>query len=452
MRELTPDAARVRDALPAIAQMFSAGDLRWQARLLEVSEWAERIEDPYSRDDARMRVALMQHHAVLHAGDVAGARSQLDVAEGCLERLGAFVADDDARRRHADQEWALVFTRAQLEQAVGDFERAAELGQRCLDLAPDTLDPAGRLRRSITLAAASALASEDFVGAVAGYERAVELFRREEPQELSTVMTGLAQAYLMAGRLDDAERAAARAEGLAPAALEEQLALRQVRAHIGMLRQHEGSAAGLAAYADSVDERASARHRDLAAHARVAALHVDASLVEARQAATEHLAEMRAERGPDAVVRALSRLAAVTQDLALATGGEEGLHLHHAALASLDEAAALAADGQFPLQLPRIRAVVAEYVAQWHQHIDGTNIQLLRTVLDQAREAAASLQHYARSAANAADRRDLALQYSEHAVAVAFDLAFRLGEQQMLGEMIEARAGDVVLPVGVGEP
>ena len=52
----------------------------------------------------------------------------------------------------------------------------------------------------------------------------------------------------------------------------------------------------------------------------------------------------------------------------------------------------------------------------------------------------------------AAVTQDLALQYSEHAVAVAFDLAFRLGERQMLGEMIETRAGDVVLPVGVGEP
>ncbi|WP_297742177.1 hypothetical protein [uncultured Tessaracoccus sp.] len=52
----------------------------------------------------------------------------------------------------------------------------------------------------------------------------------------------------------------------------------------------------------------------------------------------------------------------------------------------------------------------------------------------------------------AAITQDLALQYSEHAVAVVFDLAFRLGEQQMLGEMIEARAGDVVLPAGVGEP
>ena len=190
--------------------------------------------------------------------------------------MGAFVADDDDRRHHADQEWALVFTRAQLDQAVGEVESAAELGQRCLDLSPNTLDPAGRLRRSVTLAAASALARQDFVEAVAGYERAVELFRREEPQGLSTVVVGLAQAYLMAGRLDDAERTAARAEGLTPATHDEQIALRQVRAHIGMLRQHEGSAEGLHAYADFVDERASARQRELATQARVAALHVDA--------------------------------------------------------------------------------------------------------------------------------------------------------------------------------
>lgn len=455
MPELTPRAVEVRDELGEIAQLFARGDLRWQARLAKISESVDHIDDPFSRDDATMRVALFRHAALLHAGDPAGARAQLDLSEAALTRLGQFVTDDAGRRRHTDQLWTLIYNRAQLEQATGDFEQAAALGERCRALAGDTMDPAQRIRQSMVLNAATALARQDFVAAMSEYEQAVDRYRAEEPAGLSVVLLGLAQAQLMAGRLEEAERSADRAESLLGADLDQQLALQQLRAQLGFLRQRADSADGLAGYAGAVDERASRAQRQLGAQAAVTSLHASGDLAAAREAALALVDETRAGGDPDALSNALLRLAAVTQDLALTTHGDEGTALHHAALAALQQAADRVAHQQLPLQAARIEATGADFVAQWHPVVDGTNIQLLRVALDRARAAAQRLEAFAATAETAPERRDLAIQYSEQPVRVAFDLAFRLGEKVILSELIEQRAARVPTrlgAVGAGDP
>lgn len=445
MEELSPEAVWVRDAVVELQGWMSTGDARWPARLEEVTQRMRTISDPVSADDALARVTLLRAHAAQLHGDAAAALAELQQADAAVTRQLTRVDGAESARRLADHRWVIRFNRAQVLQAVGDFDEAARLGRLCLDDAEATLDPPGRHRHALVLDAATALARQDYAAALTGYRDAVHRFRTEEPESVGIVLLGLAQAEMVAGQLEAAARTAERAAPLLGDDQQAQLSLQQLRAQLDMQTSLRAAAASMDRFADAVDE-APAGHsadesREQADEARTRALHLAGRLEEGAALAQRQVAAARHGTDRQRLANALIRLAALTQDRALTEPNRsDGEPLHHAALAALEEAEPLLDDLGLVLQRLRVEATIADYVSQWHQVVDGTNVQLLHRAMQQAAEAAEALDGLARDGATAPDRRDLAATHAQRAHEVAFDLAFRVGAKEILAGMIERRA------------
>ena len=289
--------------------------------------------------------------------------------------------------------------------------------------------------------AALDLARGRLAEAVSGYRQAAELFRAEEPHELGTVLLGLAQAEMMMGSFDDAQRNLDRAAPLLDGDANQLASLREARAYIATRTGHTAASDLLRHYSAEATTELDPAHQSGARAADAVAMHVDGDLGEAKSRFDTLIAKAREDGDPMRLADMLVHASAATQDLALATGDPaHAEHLHHAAMALLAEAREVFDGGEHPLRVAAIEVAHADYVSQWHPHVDGINIQLLRSAFDRADAAAALLRAASLEMESAPARRDFAALHAAHGFEVACELAFRLGDKESLARLITDRA------------
>lgn len=443
MPQLSREAVRVRELIEAIGPLIQAGDPSWRRLFQQAQRVASKIKDPFSADDAATRIGVIASHLLLLQGDYAGAQAQLEAALAAIERQRGRVGVPTELTRLTDHEWTLRLNLSQLLQQIGDWDAAAACAQRCLDLASSTLDPDARQRQSQVLVAALDLARHRLPEAVAGYRRAVDLYRTSEPDSLGVVLLGLAQAQLQSGIFADASVNLDRAEPLLAGDAAALASLQQARALIAAQTGDANAADQLRSYASEVGRGAELNpiHQQQARQAYAHAEHFDGDLPEAKARFDQVIQQARAAGDATGLADALARASTATQDLALTRHGSvDGEQLHRAALAQLSEAHQIVAGQDQPLKLASLDVALADYVAQWHQQVDGLNIALLRSALARADQATALLYAASLTAQTAPERRDFAALHAAHGFEVACTLAFRLGDKQTLARLINDRA------------
>lgn len=439
--QLSPPAIRVRDLIERIGPLITAGDPAWRPLLEEAELAAQEITDPFSADDAATRLGTIRSHERLLAGDYSGAMLHLNGSLAAIGRQYSRVSDSDGRARLADHEWVANLNICQLAVAMADWPAAIAAAERCADLADATLDPKGRARTTVVTIAALDLGRGRLKEAVSGYRQAAELFRAEDPHELGTVLLGLAQAEMMMGSFADARRNLDRAAPLLDGDANQLASLREARAFIAARTGQETAPDLLRHYSAEVTAELDPAHQSGARTAAAAAMYIDGDLAEAKSRFDTLIAEARESGDPMRLADVLVHASAATQDLALATGDPtHAERLHHAAMALLAEANDVFSGGEHPLRAASIEVAHADYVSQWHPHVDGTNIQLLRAAFDRADAAAALLRAASLEVESAPARRDFAALHAAHGFEVACELAFRLGDKESLARLITERA------------
>ncbi|NLT26082.1 MAG: hypothetical protein GXX90_05465, partial [Microbacteriaceae bacterium] len=201
MAELNADARRVRELCERMGALAVAGDPRWRRLLAKARRIADRIDEPFSRDDAASRLGLLASRAAIVDGDAAAAADHLRAALAAVDRQRGRVGAD-GQRRLDDHEWTMRFNLAQLRQALDELPAAERELARCDALAPSADDPAARTRATLVQRAAGELGAQRLPEAMAAYGDAVARFRREAPAQLGVPLLGLAQARLLAGAFD----------------------------------------------------------------------------------------------------------------------------------------------------------------------------------------------------------------------------------------------------------
>lgn len=440
--QLNAQAVRVRELVEEAATLLATGDSRWRRVFTEAQRHAADNPEPFSMDDSITRLALLSSHACLVAGDGAGALDELDTALAAIARQRSRVTDEQALARLADHEWVSQLNRSQMAMAFDNWEVVDDALARCEELSSSTLDPAGRRRQLMVSVAAADLARNRITKAREGYQRAVAVFRKEDPASMGIVLMGLAQAEMLSGSFDEAERNIDRAEPLLGNDADALANVRQARAFIAAQRgEVEAAAERKREYARAASGELHPTHQRNADMAAAHADHLDGALAEAKRGFDDAVAKARATGHPPTISAALARASMATQDLALATEDREVAEgLHHAALAQLTEARDLLDEEEEPLRIAGIDVAMSDIVAQWHQDVDGLNVGLLGSALQRVDEAVRVLRAASLAADSAPARRDFAKLHAAHGFEVACTLAFRLGDKETLSRLITDRA------------
>lgn len=443
MVELDGDAIEVRRLVEVLAGQLQSGDARWESTLARARALSDAVADPRSRSDAQLRVANIDHVLSLNSGDAVGALAHLD---RCLELL-AWARDVDVaaadQRRLDEQEWGVRLNRCQVLQAMGDIEAADADVIFALELASNT-DNADR-NRAMTLCSVAAIAveREQWARALRFAREAVDECVAHGVDALGVALLNLAQSHARIGDHDEATRIADRAEGVI-ADIQTRTALAHLRGYIAMSRKDTERAAELfAEYAASAQAHAALlepHHRSESAKAVGFGLSARADLDGARRHYLAVVETARTEASPMTLVAALVQASGATQDCALVVDDAAMAARRHSEACEMICAAADIALVEQRFSMAAVCDVThARYVDQFHATADPGSRATLRMALDKVLAAAVYLHHVGFASSRHTERRHFAAERGEAAFALAFSLAFRLGESDVVAQLVELR-------------
>ncbi|MFW0789344.1 hypothetical protein [Gordonia sp. CPCC 205333] len=443
MVELDDDAIEVRRLIEVLAGQLQSGDAQWSSTLERARQVADATADPRSRVDAQLRVANIDHVISLNSGEVSIALAHLD---RCLELI-ASVRDVDLsqadQRRLNEQEWGVRLNRCQVLQAMDDIDGADADVVIALELASET-DNVGR-NRAMTLCSVAAIATEreQWARALTYAREAVDECALHTPESLGIALLNLAQAHARIGDYDEATRVADRAEGVVDD-IQASAALQHLRGYIALGRNDTARAAELfgeyaaaaLAHADFLEPH----HRSESAKAVGFGLHANDDVAEAREHYLGVVEQARGDSSPMTLVAALVQASGATQDCALSSeDSQQATQLHDQAAELICEAAEIALVQQRFAMAAVCDLTHARYVGQFHPHLTTANQTALRSALAKVLAAAVYLHHASFASSRHAERRHFAQQRGAEAIALAFALAFRLGESGVVAQLVELR-------------
>ncbi|RRJ88731.1 hypothetical protein EG850_00880 [Gulosibacter macacae] len=447
--EFTADAVRVRELLEQAARLIDAGDPNWQTSFVAAQQLAATVTEPVSADDARSRIALFAHHLFVQAGDFSGALDQLADAQAAITRQRERGLE---AVRLNDHEWGLRMSRSAVYQASHDLDSAARETAAALDLAPHTLQPEQRHAAALTSLGAIELLREHYPQARDLYLEATARARAaRQPELLGSAVIGLAQAQLLCGEITAAGATLTRADALATT-ITDRAAIMQLRAAVAaqaplaaqedLVAREDFAARATAtdAYAEYVETHAEfldPRHHANASQARAHREHLDERVMLAREGYASAFRAAQASGDDLGAVTAAFRLAAATQDAALATTDSA---LHVEAVELLAQTRPLALTLGLPLLAAAMDVAVANFIRQWELDAPEPSPQRIASAAGLALTAAVFLTRAVFIAEDARLRQDFVRQYAELAYEIGFELSFERGDHESVAELIELRA------------
>lgn len=405
--------AQFRALLEATAAQMTTGDPAWEQTRATAQACAEQLPAG-EQAEAAVRLLVLDHRAALLRGDLRAARGYLGEA--------LFLVDDEDAG-NARMRFHLLGELLQVHLYAGDMAAASGV----LALMEDTgwEDPLADALLSMR-EADIALTQHDYRAAQSAYSEAVDILRRDPAQGemLGAVLVSMATVQSFAGDADAAERTAAQARGLVAAGAEDLAGLHEVDLTVARIRGDVDEVRRIyATYQQFLAERGSGVRPDMhleaqagsALEAQVAGDHAGAALLYRELAGRQS--------SPANAALSLLRAAAATWD----TGD------HGAAFALLDDAAALLREDSYLT----LRASIEVYRAQFLASLPQLNLPVVRALLPRVQAAAIVLRHLSFQVDTAPARREFALHWATEAVEVSCHLAFEIGDNRGVADMIE---------------
>lgn len=404
--------AEFRALLDQAGAFMESGDPRWEEALAAARACAAGLPAD-AAGEAGIRLHIADHFVALRDNDLPRARGHLGTALALLDddpsqdpvRFGLL---DDLLKTHllAEDLPAAAGTLRLMESLAWEGpQREVMLRNREGDLA---------------------LAGHDYRAAQAAYNEAVAVARAhpELAEHLGAALVSLATAQSHAGDADSAERTVAQARAVVDSNINDLAGLYEVELSISRIRGDVAAAHRIYAdYQRFLADKGEFAHRVL--HDEAAA----GSALEA-QATGEHehaavLYRELAESAGHATNRSLSllRAAAATWD-----SGD-----HAGAFALLDDAAAGLSDSSYLT----LRASIEIYRAQFVASLPYLSIPVVRSLLPRAQAATIVLRHLSFQVDTAAARREFARYWATEAVEVCCHLAFEIGDNRSVADIID---------------
>ena len=399
--------------LETVTAQMESGDPAWERSLAEARASVGRLPAA-EQMAAEVRLLALDNQGAILRGDLRAAR--------CAIGEALFLVDDEDPG-NAQMRFHLLGALLGTHLHAEDLTAASGVLGLMREAGWDDplADAMLRLRE-----ADLALRQHDYRLAQATYAEAVDLLRRDPTQGelLGSALVSLATAHSFAGDADAAERTAAQARGLASTRAEDLAGLHEVDINVARIRGDVEEMRRLyAEYQQFAAERGSGLRTDLT-------LEAAAGTALEAQAAGDHVGAAhlyrelaRQQSTPANEALSLMRAAAATWD-----SGD-----HRAAFALLDDAAALLRGDSYLT----LRASLEVYRAQFLMQLPQLYIPMVRALLPRVQAAAIVLRHLSFQVDTAPARREFALHWATEAVEVSCHLAFEIGDNRGVADMIE---------------
>lgn len=405
--------ARFRALLEVAAAQMESGAPAWEHSLAQARALVDRLV-PAEQAEAGVRLLVLEHRVALLRGDLRTARGHLGEA--------LFLVDD-GDPGNAPMRFHLLSDLLQVHLLAGDVTAAS--GVLGIMRATGWEDPLAEALLSMR-EADIALTQHDYRTAQAAYSEAVEALRRDPSQGelLGAVLVSLATVQSHAGDADAAERTAAQARGLVSARAEDLAGLHEVDLTVARIRGDvEEVRRTYAAYREFMAGHGSGVRPDLHLEAQAGAALEAQAAGDPAGAALLYRELAGRQSSPANEALSLLRAAAATWD----TGD------HRGTFALLDDAAALLRDDSHLT----LRASIEIYRAQFLSLLPQVSLPAVQALLPRVQAAAIVLHHLSFQVDTAPARREFARHWATAAVEVCCHLAFGIGDNRGVADMID---------------
>lgn len=396
------------------ATLMESGDPAWQDALEEARAAARDVGE-------RVKILSLDHYVARKEGDLTRARHHLGEALALVDD-----ADDTGTRL------MLLDDLLGIHLLAGDLDQARGVLRLMEAAAGDNALACAMIRnREGDLA----LATHDYPAAQAAYTEAVDAARPHPDLApwLGASLVSLATVAVFNGDADTAERFAAQARGVINN-VNDRAGLYEVDLGVARIRGDvEGARRIYAEYQRFMAGEGEFAHPGLHAEAAAgAALEAQASGDHDHAA---HLYRELAQRNSEPANRALALLRAAA--------AEWDAGRQRATFQLLDDAAGHLTGSSYLT----LRASIEVYRALFLGSLPYLSIPLVREVLPRVQAAAIVLRHLSFAADTPEARREFATYWASEAVEASCHLAFEIGDNQNVADMIELMAATPALRV-----